>query len=159
MRLGYRDEPSVFQETMEKIFEPIIFEEFLSIYMDDILIKTNSEQEMINNLEKVFYYMKMGQIKADPSKCNFFRKEIKILGKLVSKKGIKIPDDYVKIIQEWKWLEGLESFNGRITWMLEFIPEAQEDLSQIRKVIMGKEPIGYKPAKEAFEQLKKKCIN
>src|SRR5207237_473062 len=48
MGFGYKDAPSIFQETMEKIFEPVIFEEFLSIYMDDILIKTNSEQEMTN---------------------------------------------------------------------------------------------------------------
>ena len=80
--------------------------------MDDILVKTNSKEEMIQRLRKVFKLMKKGRIKADPSKCEFFKKEIKILGKLVSEKGIRIPDAYQEAIEKWKWPEGLESYGG-----------------------------------------------
>src|SRR6266540_2619169 len=83
MGFGYKDAPTEFQETMEKIFDEVIFERFISIYMDDILIKTNTKEETIQRLRQVFELMKKGRIKADPSKCEFFKKEIKILGKLV----------------------------------------------------------------------------
>nr|CAG8489635.1 5420_t:CDS:2 [Entrophospora candida] len=103
--------------------------------------------------------MRKGKIKADPSKCEFMKKEVKILGKLVSEKGIRIPEAYLTPIENWKWPEGLESFNGRLTWMMDFIPNAQEDMVEIRKVINGEttgKSIEYKPAKEAFERLKEK---
>ena len=98
MGFGYKDAPTEFQETMEKIFEPIIFQNWISIYMDDILLKTNSKEEMIQKLQQVFELMKLGKIKADPSKCEFLKKEVKILGKLVSEKGIRISDSYIEII-------------------------------------------------------------
>ena len=156
MGFGYKDAPTEFQETMEKIFDEVIFERFISIYMDDILIKTNTKEEMIQRLRQVFELMKKGRIKADTSKCEFFKKEIKILGKLVSEKGIRIPDAYQEAIEKWKYPEGLESYNGRITWMMDFVPDAQEDLARIRKIINSEVPLNDKIAREAFENLKKK---
>nr|CAG8573555.1 12154_t:CDS:2 [Entrophospora candida] len=158
MGFGYKDAPTEFQETMERIFKEIIFEDWISIYMDDILVKTNSTREMLQNLEKVFRLMVKGKIKADPSKCEFMKKEVKILGKLVSEKGMRIPDAYLKALEDWKWPEGLESYNGRITWMMDFVQDAQEDMSIIRRVINEEKtgPVDYKEPKEAFERLKEK---
>nr|CAG8566540.1 9151_t:CDS:2 [Entrophospora candida] len=158
MGFGYKDAPTEFQETMERIFKEIIFEDWISIYMDDILVKTNSTKEMLQNLEKVFRLMVKGKIKADPSKCEFMKKEVKILGKLVSEKGMRIPDAYLKALEDWKWPEGLESYNGRITWMMDFVQDAQEDMSIIRRVINEEKtgPVDYKEPKEAFERLKEK---
>nr|CAG8539904.1 1506_t:CDS:2 [Entrophospora candida] len=158
MGFGYKDAPTEFQETMERIFREIIFEDWISIYMDDILIKTNSTREMLQNLEKVFRLMVKGKIKADPSKCEFMKREVKILGKLVSEKGMRIPDAYLKALEDWKWPEGLESYNGRITWMMDFVQDAQEDMSIIRRVINEEKtgPVDYKEPKKAFERLKEK---
>ena len=155
MGFGYKDAPTEFQETMEKIFEPIIFQNWISIYMDDILLKTNSKEEMIQKLQQVFKLMKLGKIKADPSKCEFLKKEVKILGKLVSEKGIRISDSYIEIIQKWIWPEGLESFNGKVTWMSDFVPHAQKHMAKIREVILGKRSIKDKEAIQSFEDLKK----
>ena len=88
------------------------------------------------------------------SKCEFFKEEIKILGKLVSEKGIRIPDAYQEAIEKWKYPEGLESYNGRITWMMDFMPDAQEDLARIRKIINSRSTFRQQDSKRSIWKLK-----
>src|SRR5205814_3127245 len=71
----------------------------------------------------------------------------------LSEKGIRIPDAYQEAIEKWKYPEGLESYNGRITWMMDFVPDAQEDLARIRKIINSEVPLNDKRSEEHTSEL------
>ena len=56
--------------------------------MDNLLIYSQTEEECLKHLELVFKKIREAGIKLKMSKCEFFKKEIKYLGHLVSGEGI-----------------------------------------------------------------------
>jgi hypothetical protein len=61
---------------------------FCIIYLDDILIYSQSEEEHTQHLEKVMEHLRQSELYANPKKCSFFQDEIEFLGYLVNIKGI-----------------------------------------------------------------------
>ena len=60
----------------------------LSNYLDDVIIFGKSFEEMLLNLEKIFYRLREANLKINPKKCVFFNKKIKYLGHIISAKSI-----------------------------------------------------------------------
>ena len=60
-------------------------------YLDDILIYGKTFDEHKQNVKTVLECLKRKGIKLNPKKCEFFKKEVRYLGRLVSKEGYR-PD-------------------------------------------------------------------
>jgi len=77
---------------MEKILNQLLFKICL-VYLDDVIIYSDSFEGMLNRLGQVFVRLRSANLKLNPKKCffffNFFKKEIKYLGHVVSKERIK----------------------------------------------------------------------
>ena len=56
---------------------------------------------MIVSLKKVFMRFREHNMKLKPRKCNFFKREVEFLGKLVSSEGIRISPDKVDAVKNW----------------------------------------------------------
>ncbi|KAF9760650.1 Retrovirus-related Pol polyprotein from transposon 17.6 [Nosema granulosis] len=73
----------------------------------------------------------MGKVKAvglslNKKKCRFFKKEVKILGNIVTEEKIKTDPDKVKTIQEYPeptTIKELRSFLGVVNYCREFVPK------------------------------------
>ena len=48
-----------------------------------------------------FEKLKTASLKLKPSKCDFFKKEIKYLGHVVSEEGVSTDPDKIKSVTEW----------------------------------------------------------
>ena len=59
------------------------------IYLDDVLIFSKNREEHENRLKQVFNAIRKSGIKLSADKCCFFKKELKYLGHVISKDGIK----------------------------------------------------------------------
>ena len=73
---------------------------FALIYLDDIVVFSDTEKEHIKRLAAVFEWFREHGLKLKPSKCHFFRKEINYLGHHVSTEGMKPGIDNVEGIAE-----------------------------------------------------------
>lgn len=62
------------------------------LYIDDIIVIGGSERHHLKNLQKVFDCLRKRNLKLNPEKCCFFRKEVTFLGHLLTDKGI-LPDE------------------------------------------------------------------
>ena len=58
-------------------------------YLDDVLIYGRTFEEHLENLEAVLKRLKEKGIKLNLKKCHFFKREVKYLGRLVSKDGYR----------------------------------------------------------------------
>ena len=58
------------------------------IYLDDIIVFSRTPEEHVHRLRAVFEKLKAAGLKLKPSKCDFFKKEIKYLGHVVSEEGV-----------------------------------------------------------------------
>jgi hypothetical protein len=71
-------------------------------YIDDIVIKTRESHTFIEDLEETFINLRKVNIKLNPAKCAFGVPLGKLLGFLVSHRGIEANPDKVKAIEEMR---------------------------------------------------------
>ncbi|RYA53636.1 hypothetical protein DD599_26720 [Enterobacter cloacae complex sp. CH23B] len=72
----------------------------IEVYVDDIMAKSKSEEEHLVNLRKLFGRLRRYQLKLNPTKSTFGVRSGKLLGFIVSQKGIEIDPEKVKAILE-----------------------------------------------------------
>ncbi|KAA3480212.1 RNA-directed DNA polymerase (Reverse transcriptase), Ribonuclease H [Gossypium australe] len=72
----------------------------IEVYVNDMIVKSRTIKEHLQVLRKLFLRLRKFQLKLNPTKCTFGARLGKLLGFVVSEKGIEIDPDKVKAIQE-----------------------------------------------------------
>ena len=72
----------------------------IEVYVDDMIARSQTEEEHLEHLEKLFSRLKEYKLRLNPSKCIFRVRSGKLLGFVVSNKGIEVDPAKVKAIQE-----------------------------------------------------------
>ena len=84
---------------MVTLFHDMMHKE-IEVYVDDMIAKSQGEDEHVVNLRKLFEQLRKFQLKLNLAKCTFGATSEKLLGCEVSKKGIEIDPDKVRAIQD-----------------------------------------------------------
>ena len=74
-------------------------DKFVLIYLDDITVFSSSHKYHLEHLKKVFLKCRKFGISVNPKKSQFSLEEGKLLGHIVSTKGVKIDPARVQAIQ------------------------------------------------------------
>lgn len=88
---GVKIAPNSFQRMMSLAFAGLSPERNF-IYIDDYCLTATNEEEMLQNLKKVFERCRDVNLVLNAEKCSFFRTEVTYLGHKCTDKGI-LPDD------------------------------------------------------------------
>lgn len=124
MPFGLKNAPSTFQRVMDNVLRDLIGKICL-VYLDDIIIFSTSLQEHIDSLRQVFIRLKSSNLKIQPDKSEFLRKEIAFLGHIVSTDGIKPNPAKIEAIQKFpipRTKREIKSFVGLLSYYRKFIP-------------------------------------
>ena len=89
---------STFQREMEISFWGLIGSSFV-VYLDDVTVLSKKIEEHMFHLKQIFYRCLKYGISLNPKKCVFAVIEGKLLGHVVSKKGISIDPKRIKAIE------------------------------------------------------------
>ena len=100
MPFGLSNAPATYQRLMEDCFRPLINKECV-IFLDDILIYSDTFEEHLNRLEHVFQCITDSGMKLSPKKCHFCRPKVKYLGHIVSAQGVETNPDKVEKVKNW----------------------------------------------------------
>ncbi|GBG61978.1 hypothetical protein CBR_g26141 [Chara braunii] len=100
MPFGLTNAPTIFQAAMTTEFHDML-DRFVLIYLDDILVYSQTLDEHIVHLCAVLDRLCMAMYKANRAKCEFAQQELKYLGHFVTPQGIRTLADKVKAIQDW----------------------------------------------------------
>jgi hypothetical protein len=124
MYFGLTNSPATFQTMMNEIFQDLITEGVVSVYLDDILIFSNSLEEHHGITCLILDRMCEHKLYLRPEKCEFERTKIKYLGVIISH---KVEMDLVKIAGVVEWptpssKKEVQSFIGFINFYRRFIP-------------------------------------
>jgi len=71
-------------------------DEFIVIYLDDIMVYSASDKQHLKHLKKVFQKCRKFDISLNPKKSHFGVEEEKLLGHVISKEFIKIDPNRVE---------------------------------------------------------------
>ena len=119
MSFGLTNAPATFQRLMESCLDEVHLNCCI-IYLDDIIVFSQTPEEHVHRLR-----LKAAGLKSKPSKCDFFKKEIKYLGHVVSKEGVSTDPDKIKTVTEWSQpttVTEVRSFLGFVSYYRRFIP-------------------------------------
>ena len=89
MPFGLCKAPSTFQRLVQKILRG--HDSFCSVYIDDILVFSESIEEHLHHLAQVFEHIESFGLKLHASECSLSHSEVLFLGHVVSADGIS-PD-------------------------------------------------------------------
>ena len=94
MSFGLCNAPATFQRLMTTVLGDENYSSLL-IYLDDILVFLQTYEEMLQRLDMVFTRLREHGLRVNSNKCQFFRKEVKYLGHVVSAEGVATdPEKY-----------------------------------------------------------------
>ena len=94
------------------------------VYLDDICIYSKSLAEHLHHLELVFALLRKEHLFAKLSKCAFAVHELKFLGHIVGRDGIKVDPAKIATIKDWpipKSLSDVRSFLGLANYFRKFV--------------------------------------
>jgi Reverse transcriptase (RNA-dependent DNA polymerase)/RNase H-like domain found in reverse transcriptase len=123
MPFGLTNAPSVFQALMNDVFWEFL-DDFVIVYLDNIIIYSKSEEEHLQHVEKVLQKLKNHALFGKLSKCHFNETEVEFLGHVVNAEGIKIQKNKVEAIQKWlrpKNVRDLQYFLGLANYYRRYI--------------------------------------
>ena len=101
MSFGLTNAPAVFMDYMNRIFRPYL-DKFVVVFIDDILVYLKTEREHAEHLRLVLQILRERKLYAKLSKCEFWMKEVKFLGHVVSYGGISIDPNKIEAVLNWE---------------------------------------------------------
>uniref|UniRef100_A0A2N9HIE5 Uncharacterized protein n=1 Tax=Fagus sylvatica TaxID=28930 RepID=A0A2N9HIE5_FAGSY len=116
MPFGLKNAGATYQRAMVTLFHDMIHHE-IEVYVDDMIAKSRTAQDHLTDLRKLFQRLKKYQLRLNPNKCAFGVTSGKLLGFIVSGRGIEIDPAKVQAIQKdvkIKWTEDCQKAFDKI---------------------------------------------
>ena len=120
---GLKNGPAAFQRAMDEMFREYIGK-FLHVYLDDIIVFSESMEEHENHLNLVLEKIKSYRLKLKSEKCLFKQKELEILGYKVGNGQVSLTDSRIQSIKDYpipSTIKELRSFLGLATYCRNFV--------------------------------------
>ena len=158
--MGYVNSMALFTRLMDTSM--IGLGDFVSVYVDDLIVYSRTWEDHIQHLDKVFGRLHKAGLKVNLAKCAFAREEVPFLGHLVTRQGIRMDPAKVAAISEMQLpddLTKLRSFLGATGHYRKFVKDYSkiaQPLSELTKKCANlKKEIQSEECIRSFELLKK----
>ncbi|GJX28588.1 reverse transcriptase domain-containing protein [Tanacetum coccineum] len=160
MPFGLRNAGATYQRLVDKAFHKQIGRN-LEVYVDDLVIKIRTEDEIIRDIEETFKTLREINMKLNPKKCTFGVEEGMFLGYKVNTKGIKVCSDKVDVVLSLpspKCLKDVQKLNGKLARLNRFLAKSAEKslpfFKTLKKCTKKSDFHWTKETKAAFKQMK-----
>jgi len=124
MFFGLQNSPATFQSMMNTLFDDLIKEGWVIIYMDDILIFSKDLEEHRILVKKVLQQLEEEDLFLKPEKCFFEKSSIEYLGMIISQDQIQMDPAKLSAVLDWltpKCVKDVQSFLGFGNFYWQFI--------------------------------------
>lgn len=159
---GLTNAPATFQATMNSMFREHLGK-FVLVYLDDLLVFSRTPEEHLQHLETVFSILQQQGLKAKLSKCAFNQPELKFLGHVVGRHGLKVDPEKVQVVRDWSTptsVKQLRSFLGLANFFRRFIQGYSSLVAPLTALTSDKRSWHWSDkCQEAFEGVKLALIN
>nr|CAB3451516.1 unnamed protein product [Digitaria exilis] len=128
---GLTNAPAYFMNMMNKVFMDEL-DKFVVVFIDDILIFSETEEEHEEHLRIVLEKLRQNQLYAKFNKCEFWMKRVAFLGHVLTAEGVAVDPEKIQAVSGWqqpKNVSEVRSFLGLAGYYRRFI----ENFSKIAK--------------------------
>nr|AAC26240.1 contains similarity to reverse transcriptases (PFam: rvt.hmm, score: 116.22) [Arabidopsis thaliana] len=157
MPFGLTNAPAAFMRLMNSVFQEFL-DEFVIIFIDDILVYSKSPEEHEVHLRRVKEKLREQKLFAKLSKCSFWQREMGFLGHIVSAEGVSVDPEKIEAIRDWPRPTNaveIRSFLGLAGYYRRFV-KGFASMAQPMTKLTGKDvPFVWSPeCEEGFVSLK-----
>ena len=152
---GLMNAPANFQRYMEEAVADYR-DEFVIPYLDDIIVYSGSWEEHLEHLRKVLRRVKEKGLKLKPSKCNFFQKEVKFLGRIVGEHGYRMDDgnlEAVRVLKDHtpKTVSDVRVLLGMLGYHRRHVQDFSKIVHPVTKLLVGHKDVNLDKSKREVE--------
>ena len=126
MPFGLKNAGATYQRLMNKMFAQQIGRN-VQVYVDDMLVKSQREEDHLEDLKETFNTLRSYNMKLNPGKRAFGLTTGKFLGFMVSQRGIEANPDKIRAIMEMappRNVKEVQSLNEKIAALNRFVSRA-----------------------------------
>jgi len=134
MFFGMTNSPAIFQAMMNEILRDLINEGKVAIFVDNILVRTETEEGHDKIVEEILRRLKENDLYIKPEKCIWKVRKIGFLGVVIGPNGIEMEEKKVDGVLSWpepKNVKDVRKFLGLANYYRRFI----KDFAQVAKPI------------------------
>jgi len=158
MFFGMTNSPATFQTMMNDIFQDLIAEGIMVVYLDDILIFTRTEEEHAKAIRQVLQVLQEHKLFLRLEKYEFCKEQIEYLGLVISENEVSMDPVKVAGVREWPTPENkmdIQAFLGFINFYRRFIRDFSAKARPLFDLTRSKQVWTWSGREQtAFEDLK-----
>ena len=155
LMFGVSSAPEIYQRIIQHTLQGI---EGCKNISDDIIVYGKDRNDHDRALKEVFERLKQSNLTLNIDKCEFYKSELRFMGHILSKEGIKIDDAKVRAIKESsepKNAQEVRSFLGLVNYCARFIPNLATVSEPLRMLTRKSVPWKWESEQStAFKELK-----
>ncbi|GJF00986.1 polyprotein, partial [Phanerochaete sordida] len=148
---------ATYQNLMNHLFAPYIGV-FMDVYLDDILIYSDSLEDHIAHVKIIVDILKREQLYLNADKLKFLCSELKILGRIVDDHGIRMDPDKVDSVVNWKVptnKELLRGFLGSVGYLADDVGLVRIPMGVLTELTAVDRCFKWEPTHQrAFDEIK-----
>ena len=122
MPFGLTNAPATFMRLMDDVLLPFL-DSFIIVYLDDILIFSNSWEEHMGHTQQVLEKLRAHNLQANMETCDFSMHSVSYLGFIIDEHGFKMDPSKIEVLRDWKRptnIHELRSFLGLANFYRKF---------------------------------------
>ncbi|MBW0571557.1 hypothetical protein O181_111272 [Austropuccinia psidii MF-1] len=163
MPFGIKNAPAHFQRMMDTIFWEEILEGWMVVYIDDIIIYSETWEDHVKYIDRVLSKCTPINLKISLKKCNFGQQELLALGHKVSGLSLEIDQNKVAAVLQKpvpKSIKEMKSFLGFASYYRNHIKNFAHITSSLYKLCSRDVVFEItKERKDAYERIKHELTN
>ena len=162
MPFGLINGGATYMRAMTTMFHDMMHKE-IEVYVDDVIIKSKTQVDHVQDLRKFLERVRRYDLKLNPAKCAFGVPFGKLLGFIVSRRGIELDPSKIKAIRDLpppKNKTKVMSLLGRLNYISRFIAQLTTTCEPIFKLLKIDDAVKWtEDCQRAFEKIKEYLSN
>ncbi|WJZ84616.1 hypothetical protein VitviT2T_004214 [Vitis vinifera] len=133
------------------------------VYVDDMTVKSRYRVDHLTALERFFERIRPFRLRLNPKKCTFGVISRKLLGYMVSKRGIEANPDKIRVILDMPvpmTKREIRGFLGRLQYISRFIARLTDICEPIFRLLRKSQPTVWDDqCQRAFERIREYLLS
>ena len=154
---GLKGAPATFQRLMNSVLTGLNGIKAF-VYLDDIIVYALNLEDHSRKLKEVFNRLRESNLKLQPSKCSFMRKEVNYLGHVITDKGVRPNPQKIECVVKFPTptnAKEIKSFLGLSGYYRRFVQNYGQIAKPLTSLLKKDIPFHWSDlCQEAFDKLK-----
>ena len=142
MPFGLKNAGATYQRAATTLFHEMMHRD-VEVYVDDMIVKSQGGADHLAALQRFFERIRQFRLRLNPKKCSFGVTSGKLLGHIVSERGIEVDPEKTKAILDMpapRTEKEIRGFLGRLQYISRFIARLTDICEPIFRLLRKNQP-------------------